>query len=52
MAMEPLYGARPVWVRCGLGFGVGEAGGGGGRVYSEVGKGTRVKLSKHIGDRT
>mgnify|MGYP002675872387 FL=1 len=51
-AMEPLYTTKPEWERSGMGFAFMEAFMDGLEVYSEVGKGTRVKLSKHIGDRT
>ena len=51
-AMEPLYTTKPEWERSGMGFAFMEAFMDELEVYSEVGKGTRVKLSKHIGDRT
>ena len=51
-AMEPLYTTKPEWERSGMGFAFMEAFMDELEVYSEVGKGTRVKLGKHIGDRT
>ena len=51
-AMEPLYTTKPDMDRSGMGFAFMEAFMDELEVYSEVGKGTRVKLSKHIGDRT
>lgn len=48
-AMEPLYTTKPEWERSGMGFAFMEAFMDELEVYSEVGKGTRVKLCKHIG---
>ena len=50
-AMEPMYTTKPQLDRSGMGFSFMEAFMDELEVYSEVGKGTRVKLSKHIGDR-
>lgn len=50
-AMEPLYTTKPEWERSGMGFAFMEAFMDELEVYSEVGKGTRVKLCKHIGSR-
>ena len=49
-AMEPLYTTKPEWERSGMGFAFMEACMDELQVYSEVGKGTRVKLSKRIGN--
>ena len=49
-AMEPLYTTKPEWERSGMGFAFMEAFMDELQVYSEVGKGTRVKLSKRIGN--
>lgn len=48
-AMEPLYTTKPEWERSGMGFAFMEAFMDELEVLSEVGKGTRVKLKKHIG---
>lgn len=48
-AMEPLYTTKPEWERSGMGFAFMEAFMDQLEVFSEVGKGTRVKLRKHIG---
>lgn len=48
-AMEPLYTTKPEWERSGMGFAFMEAFMDELEVYSEVGKGTRIKLCKHIG---
>lgn len=48
-AMEPLYTTKPEWERSGMGFAFMEAFMDELEVSSEVGKGTRVKLKKHIG---
>ncbi len=48
-AMEPLYTTKPEWERSGMGFAFMEAFMDDLEVFSEVGKGTRVKLKKHIG---
>lgn len=50
-AMEPLYTTKPEWERSGMGFAFMEAFMDELEVFSEVGKGTRVKLRKHIGRR-
>jgi stage II sporulation protein AB (anti-sigma F factor) len=51
-AMEPLYTTKPEWERSGMGFAFMEAFMDELEVYSEVGKGTRVKLCKQIGVKT
>lgn len=51
-AMEPLYTTKPEWERSGMGFAFMEAFMDEMEVLSEVGKGTRVKLKKHIGKKT
>ncbi len=48
-AMEPLYTTKPEWERSGMGFAFMEAFMDELEVFSEVGKGTRVKLKKKIG---
>lgn len=48
-AMEPLYTTKPEWERSGMGFAFMEAFMDDLEVFSEVGKGTKVKLRKHIG---
>lgn len=48
-AMEPLYTTKPEWERSGMGFAFMEAFMDELEVFSELGKGTRVKLKKHIG---
>lgn len=48
-AMEPLYTTKPEWERSGMGFAFMEAFMDELEVFSEVGKGTRVKLRKKIG---
>jgi stage II sporulation protein AB (anti-sigma F factor) len=48
-AMEPLYTTKPEWERSGMGFAFMEAFMDKLSVYSQVGKGTRVKLCKQIG---
>lgn len=48
-AMEPLYTTKPEWERSGMGFSFMEAFMDELKVDSEVGKGTRVMLEKHIG---
>lgn len=48
-AMEPLYTTKPEWERSGMGFAFMEAFMDELEVFSEPGKGTRVKLKKHIG---
>ena len=49
-AMEPLFTTKPDTERSGMGFAFMEAFMDELQVYSEVGKGTRVKLSKRIGN--
>ena len=51
-AKQPFYTTKPELERSGMGFSFMEAFMDELEVYSEVGKGTRVKLGKHIGDRT
>lgn len=48
-AMEPLYTTKPEWERSGMGFAFMEAFMDELEVFSELGRGTRVKLKKHIG---
>lgn len=48
-AMEPLYTTKPEWERSGMGFAFMEAFMDELEVFSEVGKGTRVRLRKQIG---
>lgn len=48
-AMEPLYTTKPEWERSGMGFAFMEAFMDELEVFSELGRGTRVKLRKHIG---
>lgn len=48
-AMEPLYTTKPEWERSGMGFAFMEAFMDELEVFSELGKGTRVALRKHIG---
>lgn len=48
-AMEPLYTTKPEWERSGMGFAFMEAFMDALEVYSEVGKGTRIVMSKEIG---